>query len=235
MFESFNIAMAAVWYVVLLASFVFHEAAHGFAALKLGDPTAYHNGQVTLDPVPHIRREPFGMVVMPILSYVLAGFMIGWASAPYDPYWARAHRKKAALMAMAGPASNLALVLVAAMVVRAGMLFGFFRAPDTITFTQVTASNASGLANSAAIVVSILFSLNLLLMVFNLIPLPPLDGSNVLMFFLKDSAAERYDMLLSQPGFRIIGLIVAWRMLNFVYGPIHLLAINLLYPGASYG
>ena len=63
----------------------------------------------TLDPLPHIRREPFGMVVMPILSYVLAGFMIGWASAPYDPYWARAHRKKAALMAMAGPASNLAL------------------------------------------------------------------------------------------------------------------------------
>lgn len=235
MFESFNIAMAAVWYVVLLVSFVFHEAAHSFAALKLGDPTAYHNGQVTLDPVPHIKREPFGMVVIPILSYVLAGFMIGWASAPYDPYWARAHRKKAALMAMAGPASNLALVLVAVLAIRVGIGFEIFHAPDKISFVKVTASNATGFANSVAIVISILFSLNLLLMVFNLIPLPPLDGSNVLMFFLKDSAAERYDMLLCQPGFRIIGLVIAWRMLNFVYGPIHLLAINLLYPGASYG
>jgi Zn-dependent protease len=235
MFESFDIAMAIVWYAVLLVSFVFHEAAHGFAALKLGDPTAYHNGQVTLDPVPHIRREPFGMVVMPIISYILAGFMIGWASAPYDPYWARAHRKRAALMAMAGPASNLALVLVAALAIRVGIGFWVFHAPDKISFVKVAVANAPGLANSAVIVISILFSLNLLLTVFNLIPLPPLDGSNVLMFFLKGSAVERYDMLLSQPGFRIIGLIVAWRMLNFVYGPIHLLAINLLYPGASYG
>jgi Zn-dependent protease len=235
MLESFNIAMATVWYAVLLVSFVFHEAAHGLAALKLGDPTAYHSGQVTLDPIPHIRREPFGTVIMPILSYILAGFMIGWASAPYDPYWARAHRKKAALMAMAGPASNLALVFVAAILIRVGMYFGFFQAPDAISFVKVTTANAPGLANSAAIVVSILFSLNLLLMAFNLIPLPPLDGSNVLMFFLKDSAADRYEMLLLQPGFRIIGLVVAWRMLDFIYEPIHLLAINLLYPGVTYG
>ncbi|HUT29642.1 MAG TPA: site-2 protease family protein [Sedimentisphaerales bacterium] len=109
-----EIALAAVWYVVLLVSFVFHEAAHGLAAMKLGDPTAYEHGQVTLDPLPHIRKEPFGMVVMPIISYVLAGWMIGWASTPYDPFWAQRHRRRAALMALAGPAANLILVFTSA-------------------------------------------------------------------------------------------------------------------------
>ncbi|HUW20278.1 MAG TPA: site-2 protease family protein [Sedimentisphaerales bacterium] len=229
-----NLALAVVWYVVLLVSFVFHEAAHGLAALKLGDPTAYLHGQVTLDPVPHIKREPFGMVVIPILSYLFAGWMIGWASAPYDPYWAQTHRRKAALMALAGPAANLTLVLAAALIIRAGMLWGLFHAPESITFTKVAAADTPGFANAAAVVVSILFSLNLILLVFNLIPLPPLDGSNILSLALSERAAERYNTLLRQPGFRIIGLVVAWQVLGFALGPIHTLALNILYPGAGY-
>jgi len=234
MFESFNVAMAMVWYVVLLVSFVFHEAAHGFAAMKLGDPTAYHNGQVTLDPLPHIKREPFGMIVVPIVSYLFAGWMIGWASTPYDPVWAQAHRRKAALMALAGPVSNLILVLVAAIAVRVGIGLGVFQAPARITFTQITEAGSPGLANSAAILISIMFSLNLILMVFNLIPLAPLDGSSILGGFLSDSAARRYEALWSQPGYRIFGLIIAWNVLDVIFGPIHLLAVNLLYPGAPY-
>jgi len=64
----FNIALATVWYMVFIVSLTFHEAAHSFAALKLGDPTAYYHGQVSLDPIPHIRRSPFGMVFVPIIS-----------------------------------------------------------------------------------------------------------------------------------------------------------------------
>jgi Zn-dependent protease len=229
-----EIALAVVWYAVFLVSFVFHEAAHGLAAMKLGDPTACEHGQVTLDPVPHIRREPFGMVVMPIISYLLAGWMIGWASAPYDPHWAQRHRRSAALMALAGPAANLILVVIAALLIRLGILLGFFYAPPDITFTKVTAAVAPGLANSAAIVVSILFSLNIILLVFNLIPLPPLDGAGALSLLLTERAAERYNMLLHQPGFRIIGLIVAWRILGLILGPVHALALNILYPGAGY-
>ncbi|MHC4476431.1 MAG: site-2 protease family protein [Planctomycetota bacterium] len=229
-----DLGMAVVWYVVLLISFVFHEAAHGFAAWKLGDPTAYHYGQVTLDPIPHIRREPFGTVVLPILSYVMFGWMIGWASAPYDWHWAQSHRKKAALMALAGPAANLGLVLAAALIIRLGMLLGFFHAPRQIILTHVTATEGPGFANAVSVVVSILFSLNLILMVFNLIPLPPLDGSSVLCFFLSDEAARRYNLALSQPAFRIIGLVVAWQIFGYVHRPIHTLALNLLYPGAGY-
>ena len=226
--------LGITWYVVLLVALTCHEAAHGFAALKLGDPTAYRQGQVTLDPVAHIKREPFGMVVMPILSFILAGWMIGWASAPYDPHWARQNRRRAALMALAGPVANLILIVIAGLTIRGGMLFGVFYAPESITFEQVTAATSPGFANSASVVVSILFSLNLILFVFNLIPLPPLDGSEVLSLFLSDRAAERYAQLLHQSGFRVIGLIIAWQLLDVVLGPMHMLALNILYPGAGY-
>ncbi|MDP6114256.1 MAG: site-2 protease family protein, partial [Planctomycetota bacterium] len=98
-----------VWYINLLLAVTLHEAAHAWAAYRLGDPTAYEGGQVSLDPRPHLRREPFGTIWFPIISYVLqqGQFMMGWASAPYDPHWALRHPKRAAWMAAAGPASNL--------------------------------------------------------------------------------------------------------------------------------
>lgn len=229
-----ELVLGITWYVALLVALTCHEAAHGFVALKLGDPTAYRRGQVTLDPVAHIRREPFGTVIMPIVSYVFAGWMIGWASSPYDPYWARQNRRSAALMALAGPTANFILLVLAGLAIRAGILLGVFHAPESVTFEQVTAATSPGFANSASVAISIVFSLNLILLVFNLIPLPPLDGSEVLSLFLSDSAAERYTQLLQQPGSRIIGLVVAWWLLDVILNPIHLLALNTLYPGAGY-
>ena len=228
------VALGIIWYVIFIISATFHEFCHGFAASRLGDPTAYHYGLVTIDPVPHIKRSPFGMVGIPILSFLLSGWMIGWASAPYDPYWAQRNRKKAALMSLAGPGANLVLVLVAALIIHGGILFGFFHAPETIIFTQVVAASSPGWATSAAVVVSILFSLNLILLVFNLIPLPPLDGSNVLLFFLSDRSAQRYESFLYQPMHRMIGLVVAWQLFSPVFSPIHTLALNILYPGTGY-
>ena len=229
-----ELVMGITWYIALLVALTCHEAAHGFVALKLGDPTAYRQGQVTLDPVAHIKREPFGTVVMPILSFVFAGWMIGWASSPYDPYWARHNRRSAALMALAGPLANLILVVSAGLAIRAGMLLRLFHAPESVTFEQVTAATSPGFANSASVAISIVFSLNLILFVFNLVPLPPLDGSEVLSLFLSNRAAERYAQLLHQPSIRIIGLVVAWRLLDVVLNPVHLLALNILYPGAGY-
>jgi len=228
-----NLALATVWYAVFIVSLTFHEAAHAFVALKFGDPTAYYQGQVTLDPIPHIRRSPFGMVIVPIVSFILGGWMIGWASAPYDSYWADSNRRKAALMAMAGPAANLVLILLAVLAIRAGMLMGYFQAPEQITFSRITAATP-GPANAISILVSILFSLNLVLLAFNLIPLPPLDGSSILTFFLSDQAARRYNAVIQEPQYRLIGLIIAWNMLDFILRPIHTIALNLLYPGAGY-
>jgi len=226
--------LGLIWFGVWIVALTCHEAAHAFAAMKLGDPTAYHHGQVTLDPLPHIRREPFGTIILPILSYAVFGWMLGWASAPVDPYWAQSNRRKAAWMALAGPTANLILVAIAAAVIRGGMLLGVFHQPETVEFVQVTAAESPGWINAAATVVSIWFSLNVILFVFNLMPLPPLDGSGVLVLFLSDSAADRYCEVVHQPGFRIVGLVVAWNVVGFVLDPVWLRAVNLLYPGAGY-
>src|SRR5258708_32731709 len=93
---SFSLFDFCCWLVVFLISMSAHEAAHAFTAKCLGDPTAYLGGQVTLDPIPHIRREPIGMLVLPIVSYLTAGWMIGWASAPYNPAWAAQYPRRAA-------------------------------------------------------------------------------------------------------------------------------------------
>lgn len=225
----------AVWYLAFLFSTTLHEASHALVALKLGDDTAHRGGQVTLDPVPHIRREPFGMVIVPILSYIMGGWMIGWASAPYDPEWARRHPRHAALMALAGPASNLLLCVVAAILIRAGMHVGWFDAPAHISnATNIVAANREGLYELAAILLSVFFYLNLLLFAFNLIPLPPLDGSNIPLLLLSESAAERYTAFLRAPGVAIVGMVFAWQ----VFGPIaHVIygwALQALYPGVHY-
>jgi Zn-dependent protease len=229
-----ELGLGLLWYALFVVSTTFHEAAHGFAALRFGDRTARQAGLVTLDPLPHIQRSPIGMVVVPILSFLFGGWMIGWASTPYDPYWARDSRRRAALMALAGPAANLALVLVAALLIHTGIRFGAFAQPDQITWTQTTIARSPGLATGAAIAVSILFSLNLILLVFNLIPVPPLDGSEVLSLFLSESTAQHYRDLMAQPTAQIVGLVVAWNLIDVILSPIHSIALNLLYPGAGY-
>jgi Zn-dependent protease len=229
-----DLALGMVWYGILLASIVLHEAAHAFAAWRLGDRTAYMLGQVTLDPIVHIRRSPFGLVVLPIISFLFWGWMIGWASTSYDPYWAIHNRKRAGLMALAGPLANLALVVIAGVAIRLCISAGWFEMPGGITFTQVAKGSSEGLSNSIAIAVSILFTLNLILMVFNLIPLPPLDGSAVLTLFLSDSVAERYNRLLYNPSFAIFGLVIAWQVFGAVIDPVHDIAIKLLYPGVVF-
>lgn len=226
-----DIALGMVWYGILLASVVLHEAAHAFAAWRLGDPTAYRLGQVTLDPIVHIRRSPFGLVVLPILSFLLMDFMLGWASTSYDPFWAIHNRRRAGLMALAGPTANFALVLFAGVAIRLCVGAGWFEMPTRVYFDQVVQGSSAGLANNVAVAVSILFTLNLVLMVFNLIPLPPLDGSAVLTLFLSDRAAERYNHLLYNPSFAIFGLVIAWQVFGAVIDPLFRVAVNLLYPG----
>jgi len=231
-----TIVLGLIWYAVFLFSTTLHESAHAWTALRLGDPTAYHGGQVTLNPWPHIVREPFGTVVVPLLSYGISGWMMGWASAPYDPMWAARHPKRAGWMSLAGPAANLSLVLLAALAIRGGMWLGVFAAPDSITFSRVVVPLAaeSGAISGIATLLSILFTLNLLLFAFNLLPLPPLDGSGALPLILSDSAAEKYLDFMRQPAISMVGLLLAWKLFGPIFDPLHTLALNLLYPGMGY-
>jgi Zn-dependent protease len=231
-----TLVLGLTWFVVFLFSTTLHEAAHAFAALRLGDPTAYHGGQVSLNPWPHIRREPIGMVVVPLATFFLRGWMMGWASAPFDPTWARRFPRRAAIMALAGPAANLSLALAAGLAIRCGAALGSFAAPDHVDFSHVTESvTPVGVAAGAAVPLSLLFSLNLLLCVFNLLPLPPLDGSGVLPVLLRGRVADGYAELRAQPAMSLLGLVIAWRLFPSLYEPVQVLALNLLYPGVHYG
>ena len=138
-------------------------------------------------------------------------------------------------MALAGPAANLLLVAVALVAVRGGVAAGLFRPPESVTFGHVVAS-VPGLWSSIATLLSVLFSLNILLAVFNLLPFPPLDGSGVVPLFLGREATRRYqEFLWSRPAVGWIGILIAWQLFDYVFQPVWLAAVNLLFSGVSYG
>jgi Zn-dependent protease len=136
-------------------------------------------------------------------------------------------------MAAAGPFANLLLVLVAALAIHLGIATGRFVVPESAGFTHV-AVGESGVFQGAAILLSIVFSLNLLLAVFNLIPLPPLDGSAALGLFLPKDAARRYIGFFEGSPFSLLGIFIAWKIFDRVAGPLFGIGLNLLYPGAGY-
>lgn len=213
--------LALVWYAVFVLSCVLHEAAHAAAARWLGDATAYLGGQVTLNPRPHIEREPLGMVLVPLLSFLFFGlqahgdfrraWMMGWASAPYDPHWAASYPRRAATMTLAGPLANLLLALLAAGLIYLGLAGGWFRVPENVApplLVDVSADLPPGLWPLAA-GLSILLVLNLVLFVFNLFPVPPLDGAAVVMLVLPLRQARRWHELVRQPAISMLGLVAA--------------------------
>jgi Zn-dependent protease len=235
MFSDNSLFHGAVWYLAFLFSTTLHEASHAWVALKLGDDTAHRGGQVTLDPIPHIRREPLGMVIVPIISYLMGGWMIGWASAPYDPEWARRNPRRAGLMAVAGPAANLLICVAAAVLIRLGIHFGWFDAPEQIrSATSIVSANSQGFCELAAVILSVFFYLNVLLFAFNLIPLPPLDGASIPLLCLSDSLAQRYTAFMRSPGVSMVGIILAWQLFGPLAHTIFHWSLQCLYPGLSY-
>lgn len=229
------LVLGFIWYIVFLFSTTCHEGAHALAAKIGGDPTAFHGGQVTLNPLPHIKREPFGTVVVPILSYIVAHWMIGWASAPYDPYWQQRHPRRAAWMALAGPAANFTLMIIAGVAIRVGIALGFFHTPYSAGFTHVTEAAAPGAAGFAATTLSILFVLNLLLGTFNLVPVPPLDGNNGVTLLMSEETGLRFLDWTRNRGFGMLGLILAWTVYDRIFPQIFRFALGALYPGSSWG
>lgn len=228
---------AIAFYAVFVFAVTVHEAAHATAAMLGGDLTAYNGGQVSIDPIPHMKREPFGMVVLPILSVALTGWPFGYASAPYDPRWAEQHPTRAGWMALAGPGANLAMALAAGVIIRIGVASGSLEAPMRLGFTQVTAAigEPSGLAAGWAFVLSIFFSMNLLLFLLNMIPLPPLDGSGALALVLPDRWLLAYRQLAAQPLASLIGLLIVWNLIGEIFYPFFFFTIGLIYPGVTYG
>jgi Zn-dependent protease len=197
-----------LYYVVFLFSTCCHEASHALAAKIGGDETASLGGQVSLNPVPHIRRSPWGMVLIPILGFLFFKSMFGWASAPYDPYWERRHPRRSAWMALAGPAANFTLMILAGIGSHIADSAGYLYKHDLSGYSFLGS------------ILWIFFSLNLLLGVFNLLPAPPLDGSTAIMLFMSESTAQKYLDWMRENSFGLAGLLVAIFIFPYIYQPI---------------
>jgi Zn-dependent protease len=232
-----DLALGVIWYIVFLFSTTCHEAAHALVAHLGGDSTAAEGGQVTLNPIPHIRRSPFGMVVVPILSYLMGGWMIGWASAPFNPEWQRHYPRRSAWMALAGPAANFTLMILAGIAIRIGLAAGAFRPPEFIRgYAGLVLPANGGAPTFLTSALSILFILNLLLGTFNLLPVPPLDGHAGIMVAMPDRAAQRYmDWLRKSRNFALLGLIIAWSLFDKIFQPVFFFALRTLYAGVHGG
>ncbi len=178
-------------FLFILPAIILHEIAHGYAAYLLGDPTARNAGRLSLNPLRHI--DPFGTILLPALL-VLANFPgFGYAKpVPINPRYFSDFRRGMLLTGLAGPATNLALAVVSGLAVR---FFG----------TALLAMGSAG-----AIAANLLYyfaTINLVLLFFNLIPIPPFDGSRVLPIFLSDRALRVYAQV-EQYGFIIIFALV---------------------------
>lgn len=232
--SEFNIIFLVTWYVVFIISTTIHEACHAWIGKRGGDLTAFHGGQVSLDPTPHIRREPFGMIVVPIISLLLMGWPLGFASVPYDPVWAQQNPRKSAYMSLAGPTGNLLLLIMAGILIRVGILLGWFLPPEAITITHICAATSDGALQGLSIILSMFFIENLVLFIFNMIPLPPLDGSEIITLFFNPKHIDRYHQFINNPAMSFIGIFVAWQVFDLIFSTFYTISLNILYPGAHY-
>ena len=149
---------------VLIMSVVIHEVSHGFSANALGDPTARLQGRLTLNPLKHL--DPIGSIIVPAITYLVGGFIFGWARpVPYNPYNLKNQKWGPGAVAAAGPLANILMAIIFGLIVRFGAANGFI------------------VGAFLEIIILIVF-INIILAIFNLVPIPPLDGSKVLFAFL---------------------------------------------------
>jgi Zn-dependent protease len=224
-----------VWYLVFVLSTTCHEFAHAVVGRLGGDRTAEQEGLLTLDPTVHIRRSPAGMLAIPIVSYLWMGWMVGWASVPYDPHWGRRHPLRSALMSLAGPAANFLLAGAGIVALRLLLDRGLLQPPADFDFSFSRVADApEGAASylgALAKFLSVLVNLNILLGCFNLLPLPPLDGSGVVEGLSPRRAGMVYDYIRSQPIISMSATLLAWALIQPIATPALVFALKLLYPG----
>jgi Zn-dependent protease len=209
-----NFAQIFIAFVVLLFSLTVHEMAHAWTADRLGDPTARLLGRVSFNPIVH--ADPIGTIVFPIIALASGFPLIGWAK-PVPVTIRRLHhpRRDYVYVAVAGPAANLVIALVAALALR------------VMTVSPVTLGEPNVSAPLAALCGTAM-RLNVLLAVFNMIPIPPLDGGNVLGGVLPRTAAHRFDALVRPYGFILLYALILTRGFDYVVVPPYRLLLSWL-------
>ena len=184
--------------VILIFSVIIHEVSHGYMANYLGDPTARLQGRLTLNPLKHI--DPVGSILVPIITS-LAGFTFGWAKpVPFNPYNLKNKRVGEFLIAFAGPLSNISLAFIFSLIIRYVVSNMDITSPNIVSFLQIT---------------SYIVIINIVLAVFNLIPLPPLDGSKLLFSLFPDKYIRvRHILEAYAPVWVILIVLFLWQIIS---------------------
>jgi Zn-dependent protease len=224
-----NVITLVISLFVLLFAITIHEAAHGWAASKLGDETARSMGRVTLNPIAHI--DPFGTVLLPLLLVLMKAPPFGWAKpVPVNPFNLRNPRRDNLWISAAGPMANI----LAAVLSLLAIILVKLASPDVSVFLKNFLMGRGGLPSGfhplEGLVIILFYGVlvNTYLVVFNLIPVPPLDGSGVLMGLLSEGAAQKYDRLRPYGFLIVIGLIYMG-VLSFIIRPIEILIYTLIF------
>jgi Zn-dependent protease len=217
-----NPAAIFIALVVLAFSLSFHEMAHAWTALRLGDPTAYNEGRVSMNPAVHV--DPIGTILFPLVAMVFAAAgtrlpLIGWAKpVPFVVRNLSHPRRDVILIAIAGPASNLVLAIVASVLIRVALALGWVPIDP---YGQPSGPLWAFLSGGLFV--------NLALMIFNLIPIPPLDGGKVLSNLLPLRSGLAFDEFTGQYGFILLyALLLTGALAYIVQPPIRFLALLLL-------
>ncbi|MEI7424607.1 MAG: site-2 protease family protein [Candidatus Staskawiczbacteria bacterium] len=205
MFTALTITIFSL--IVLLFSVMIHELAHGYVAYSLGDPTAKYEGRLTLNPLKHL--DVFGSIILPLVLFITGSqFLFGWAKpVPVNPYNFRDQKWGGVKVAIAGPLSNFGIAIVFGLLIRLFYLLPVQVGPQIIPLIEL---------------LSFVVYMNILLGIFNLIPIPPLDGSWILFKFLPASV-EKVKMFFQQYGFIILIFVLFSGALDGMYFFINLL------------
>ena len=208
-----DIAQIAIGFIVLLFSLTVHEMAHAWTADRLGDPTARLLGRVTLNPVAH--ADPIGTVLFPLIAMITGAPLIGWAKpVPVNIRQLRHHERDYVLVAAAGPASNIVMAVGAALLLA------------VMPISPVVLGEANASAPLASLLTQMV-RLNVLLAVFNMLPIPPLDGGNVLSGLLPRRIAYTFDQIRPY-GFLILYAIILTDAFRVLVARPSIYLINLL-------
>ncbi|PIP74433.1 MAG: site-2 protease family protein [Candidatus Levybacteria bacterium CG22_combo_CG10-13_8_21_14_all_35_11] len=186
--------------VILVFSAILHEIAHGFVADRLGDPTARLLGRLTLNPRNHI--DPVMSILLPLLL-IFSGSPVIFGAAkpvPVDPFNLKEGRKDLAIVSLAGPLTNVIIAIIAGFIIKFSFIFGSF-------------------APIAEVLLLIVVQINLLLAIFNLLPIPPLDGSKIFSLLLPEKEANAY-MSLGSVGFMILFFLLMFPVAGFSLGEV---------------
>jgi Zn-dependent protease len=222
----FELKIGLIWYITLIFSIVAHEFTHAYCAFKLGEKSIQKEGLLTINPIPHLKREVIGTIVFPIIFFIKAGFMIGWAAIPVDLNWAKKFPNKFIITTLSAPIANLLILIIVSIILHIGLNFDIVQRTEKVTYALFIGS-AEYLTLS--IILCIIFSMNLILFFFSILPLPSFDGFSIILFLLRKEDKGELIIKFQDKKFKWTSGIILGIIFLLFFENIHTFLVNFIF------